>query len=611
MGSEMSSAYIPLHVDVSIIPWSHRGSYISLSTKGGLNGRLTPGNDVYLVSQCRAPGLPLFALRPLPAGLELGPPSGFHRTPSPTTFYGTPSRLQWQYHGSVVAESTFQDVRSLRFRGKVPFALDSEAAVDGGAFIFSRPPFSGSYPTIDYVLNTMKGYRLIAIKGQLTTINGDNPEALNRRLHIEGKHGDPAWELLFCEFETAQDGSLVTRCDTCETLVRAAESHSFDATADKMEAAFDSFTRGLCPWSSPAPSQSERLASYVTWTSMVRPGGHFTKEAILMSKLWMNKVWSWDNCINAIGVAPLSMDLAVDQIRTLYGLQAPDGRLPDSVDWRVVEWAFTKPPIQGWTILKLLEHEDQKMDDGVLLELYRGTARFTEFWFQQRQTDKSALPWYSHGNDSGWDNCTAFDEQPVIVSPDCAAYLIVQTDVLASLALRLVGKTEHDAWARLRTLLVKALVDELWDGDSFVIKNAMTGETRKSTSLIRLMPLVAAKYLPASIGDKMANDLSRHLTQWGLATEEIESPLYQSDGYWRGPIWAPTTLLIESGLRMAGRVQLADIISERFIKLCERAGFAENYDALEGTGLRDLSYTWASSVYLILVREAAKRKANI
>jgi glycogen debranching enzyme len=145
---------------------------------------------------------------------------------------------------------------------------------------------------------------------------------------------------------------------------------------------------------------------------------------------------------------------------------------------------------------------------------------------------------------------------------------------LADLAARLkLGKQEEERWTNLKQHLTNVLLEELWDGDSFLIKNALTGETRKSTSLLRLMPLVAARHLPVDVVEKMSTDLSKHLTQWGLATEELESSLYEADGYWHGPIWAPTTLLIESGLRMAGRTVLANSISERFIKMCEKAGF--------------------------------------
>ena len=75
-----------------------------------------------------------------------------------------------------------------------------------------------------------------------------------------------------------------------------------------------------------------------------------------------------------------------------------------------------------------------------------------------------------------------------------------------------------------------------------------------------------------------------------------------ADGYWCGPIWAPSTMLVEDGLRRAGQVKLADEISRRFLRLCEQSGFAENFDALTGEGLRDHAYTWTAATYLILAR---------
>ncbi|KAL2823540.1 Six-hairpin glycosidase-like protein [Aspergillus cavernicola] len=286
----------------------------------------------------------------------------------------------------------------------------------------------------------------------------------------------------------------------------------------------------------------------------------------------MNKVWSWDNCFNALGIAPLSLNLAINQIQIMYDFQAPDGRLPNSIDWWRIEWAYAKPPIQGWVLAQLLHR-------------YSG--------MQHRRTEKARLPWYCHGNDSGWDNSTAFDLQPVTVSPDCAAYLILQAEFLANLAGQLeLGPEQRDMWLEMKGSVTKALLTELWDGESFLIKNAMTGETRKSTSLIRLLPLVAAKHLPLDVVDKMVADLSRHLTEWGLTAEEIESPLYDSDGYWRGPIWAPSTLRsVSCSLR--------------------ETGFAENYDAVKGEGQGDLSHTWASSIFLVLAKQAFERKVPI
>ena len=114
------------------------------------------------------------------------------------------------------------------------------------------------------------------------------------------------------------------------------------------------------------------------------------------------------------------------------------------------------------------------------------------------------------------------------------------------------------------------------------------------------MPIVLGAELPAESRDALAERIDAHLTPYGLATELPTSPHYTADGYWRGPIWAPSTVLIEDGLRRAGHSDLADEISDRFRALCEKSGFAENFDALTGAGLRDRAYTWTASAYLIL-----------
>ena len=103
---------------------------------------------------------------------------------------------------------------------------------------------------------------------------------------------------------------------------------------------------------------------------------------------------------------------------------------------------------------------------------------------------------------------------------------------------------------------------------------------------------------------------SAHLTAYGLATERPDSPHYPDDGYWRGPIWAPSTVLIEDGLRRAGYPTLADEISARFRALCEKSGFAENFDARTGEGLRDRAYTWTAGAYLILAAAHERRNGT-
>ncbi|MFP4444226.1 MAG: MGH1-like glycoside hydrolase domain-containing protein, partial [Spirochaetia bacterium] len=83
-------------------------------------------------------------------------------------------------------------------------------------------------------------------------------------------------------------------------------------------------------------------------------------------------------------------------------------------------------------------------------------------------------------------------------------------------------------------------------------------------------------------------------------TESMKSGEFIPDGYWRGPAWAPATMLIVYGLIDAGKTELAREISRRFCGTCRKAGFAECFNVVTGDPLHDRGYTWTASVFIIL-----------
>jgi glycogen debranching enzyme len=347
----------------------------------------------------------------------------------------------------------------------------------------------------------------------------------------------------------------------------------------------------------------------VIWSATVAPKGFLMRESVLMSKHWMDKVWSWDHCFNALALAPAGEGLALGQFLTPFDHLDAAGAMPDSVTHSEILYNFVKPPIHGWALAKLRSGLAAPLDPEVLENVYGLQSRWSRFWLDARRVPGHPLAHYQHGNDSGWDNSSTFDLDRLIESPDLAAFLVVQFDVLAGLADEL-GNAEGDGWRRERDLMRDALVATLWDGDHFVAEGVLNRRTSKTSSLLNLLPILAAEHLPADIVDKLAADVEGFLTEFGPATQLPGTPEYEADGYWRGPIWAPSTVLIENGLRSAGHGELADTVSSRFRVLCEKSGFAENFDALTGEGLRDRAYTWTASAYLLLAREAEARVSS-
>jgi glycogen debranching enzyme len=275
-----------------------------------------------------------------------------------------------------------------------------------------------------------------------------------------------------------------------------------------------------------------------------------------------------------------------------------------------VLYNFVKPPIHGWAFGHLRRRLPTLPSAAELAGAYDRLERWTRFWLTARRAPHDALPHYQHGNDSGWDNATTFDPERVVVTADLSAFLVLQLRELADLAAELGRDDEALRWSRTAGEIQTALLEQLWTGERFVARSAATGDTWSSASLLDLMPIVLGEHLPGDVSSALADHIKAHLTPYGLATELTASPHYLADGYWRGPIWAPATVLVEDGLRRAGHHRLADDISARFRALCETHGFAENFDALTGTGLRDRAYTWTASSYLLLAEAHAHRGSH-
>lgn len=351
-------------------------------------------------------------------------------------------------------------------------------------------------------------------------------------------------------------------------------------------------------------------AAYINWSTVVAPHGFHKRPTMLMSKNFMNKVWSWDNCFNALALAEQDAALAWDQLMLFFDHQDEQGAIPDHLTDSSMSYRFYKPPVHGWTLRKLMRTPGV-VDGARLHSIYEPLARWTKWWFAYRDDDRDGLPQYNHGNESGWDNGTVFAEGVPVESPDLAAYLIIQMDVLSDAATRLGLSDEAAAWSQQAEALYGRMMAHFWDGERWVAKHANTHEVIGGDSSLVLMPLLLGDRLPQDVRDHTVAEVKRLMTAHGIASEHPESDYYESDGYWRGPIWAPSTYLIVDGLLACGETELALEISRRFCAMADQNGMAENYDALTGAHLRDRAYTWTSSVFLLLGNLVLKAENGI
>ncbi|WP_405875300.1 MULTISPECIES: amylo-alpha-1,6-glucosidase [unclassified Streptomyces] len=555
------------------IPFSTHGSWFGISPVLGEKER---ADDLHLVSHQNG----------MHAVLRLVPLDAATDQKVETRVTATPGLLSWTTHEGGRIDLAYESPGAVRLRGEGPGLRITAAARTltpfTGTYFFCDPA-DGAHVFTSY--ETGRRYRVTVLSGVLREVCGDQAlGSAQRGLTVSAEAGG-SWEVAVEELDSARRPYTV--------------SVPFDEVVAAAERAFAAFVDVVAPWRS-AGTPAAELAAYVLWSATVAPAGLVTRPAVLMSKHWMDKVWSWDHCFNALALAPGAPTLAWDQFSLPFDHQDESGALPDSVTHSEVLYNFVKPPIHGWTLAHLRRRLTSPLSRAELAETYDQLRRWTEFWLTARRAPDTALPHYQHGNDSGWDNATTFDPGRLVVTADLAAFLVLQLRELAALATELGRPDEARQWTRTAEATQAAMLDELWTGDRFVARGADSGDTWSSSSLLDLMPIVLGEHLPENVAKSLAARIENHLTPYGLATQLPTSPEYRPDGYWRGPIWAPATVLVEDGLRRSGHHRLADEINARFRGLCETHGFAENFDALTGAGLRDRAYTWTAAAYLLL-----------
>lgn len=346
-----------------------------------------------------------------------------------------------------------------------------------------------------------------------------------------------------------------------------------------------------------------RIASYVDWSSIVAKNGFLTRDAMYMSKNWMCNTWAWDHCFNAVALAYGNPQAAWDQLMLLFDQQDPTGRIPDSVNNFRIDWNYCKPPVHGWALSRMMKV--MELSAGQMAEAYAKMEKWTQWWLNYRDSDHDGICEYTHGYDSGWDNATAFRKGMLVELPDLQTYLILQMDSLAELAEKLGRGKEAFCWKQRSNEMLHHMIAHCFEDGKPVGRVSGSHAVLDSDSLIMYIPILLGGRLPEDLRENMVKILKsdKFLTAYGLATESPQSKEYVPDGYWLGPIWAPSTMLLLDGLAACGEETFAGEVAEKFCDLVAANGYAENFDALTGEGLRDLAYTWTPSVFLTVAHD--------
>ncbi|GKT21115.1 hypothetical protein ADUPG1_004448, partial [Aduncisulcus paluster] len=68
-------------------------------------------------------------------------------------------------------------------------------------------------------------------------------------------------------------------------------------------------------------------------------------------------------------------------------------------------YSCVKPPVYGWAYRYMMRRSPVFKAKNRLERVYETVKKCTEFWMKERIKSEGLL-YYTHGNDSGWDNGT-------------------------------------------------------------------------------------------------------------------------------------------------------------------------------------------------------------
>lgn len=91
---------------------------------------------------------------------------------------------------------------------------------------------------------------------------------------------------------------------------------------------------------------------------------------------------------------------------------------------------------------------------------------------------------------------------------------------------------------------------------------------------------------------------------------DVDSPLFDSKRYWRGPIWPQMNWMIYHGLKKYGYEEIAQIVKSDLIELVTNLGFYEYFESQKElatsltTGYGGGDFSWTAACTLDLMEES-------
>jgi len=430
-------------------------------------------------------------------------------------------------------------------------------------------------------------------------------------------------------------------------------AHARDVlTAAPMQPVVLDWTVGL---SKPHSTDAKYLATEQRALSVLRMGEVTSPDGTVLggaaAKSHYNEIWVWDSAFQVLAVSEWDAPRAFAHLEGVYRGQVKDGpeagllynhvdeagkpvrlELPGYTD------EFSQAPAIGFVMNTLYERSAK--DDAAKALLQRSfdvAVPYLDWWARRRDADQDGLAEFNGGWESGWDNSPRFtevwgdgltarlpaddaDPRPRLNSVDLNAWLylyLVELSRSATLLGRDDAKTYEDRAAALAAKIDDA-ANGFWDDASGRYADFTKGGGRrrftKTRTPVTLWPLFAGLVRDEARAKRVIeNDLLDPAKLWGaygIPTVAFDDPAFDSNEYWRGPVWLNVSYLAMIALFRYGYETEAEELKVKTLELASSDhGLWEYYDSKTGAGLNVYQFGWSAALFMEALRDRHQAEA--
>ena len=322
---------------------------------------------------------------------------------------------------------------------------------------------------------------------------------------------------------------------------------------------------------------------------------------------------------------------------------------------------ITQPPVLSFASLKVYENsKDKQAAKKFLKDIYPNLNSYHRFLHEDRDLTGEGLICILHPWESGLDNSPRWDKilqnvknkkinkvsridnrlipkhqrpgerdyelyfyiaeklkaQNYQINDYLNLPLVVQDILFNSLALLSLEslikissllQIESHGLIRWHDKLSDAINTKLWskEKNQFYDWDVISGKVIDSLTIANCIPLILNSLKKGQV-DSIVKLLKRNGEFWDennfpLSSTSMSSPEFNSQNYWRGPVWINMNWLIIQGLLLHEMDELANELSFETIRLVSENGFYEYFDPLTGQGCGSENFSWTAALIIDII----------